>query len=85
MTTRNLRARLRGSREAWILGGGFVSGALVALLPLRRLAGVLRLAVSGVSFALRGPISTLFADAMANRQTSSATPSDSDPDRSTHS
>jgi len=78
ITTRSLRARLRGSRETWILGGGFASGALVALLPLRRLAGVVRLAVSGVSFALRGPISALFADAMANRQASA--PANADPD-----
>jgi hypothetical protein len=66
--TRSLRARISGSREAWIVGGGFASGALVGLLPLRRLGGALRVVASGVSFALRGPIATLFADAMANKQ-----------------
>jgi hypothetical protein len=73
LKTRSLRTRLGGSREAWIVGGGFASGALIALLPLRRLGGVLRLLASGVSFALRAPVATLFADAIANTQSNAPT------------
>lgn len=66
--TRSLGDHLGGAREAWIVGCGFASGALIALLPLRRLGGLLRIAASGISLALQAPLGTLFADAMANRQ-----------------
>lgn len=74
--TRSLRKQLRGSREMWIIGGGFASGALIALLPLRRLGGLFRIAASGVSFALKAPLGALFADAMANRQSEAGAAAD---------
>ncbi|MEO7433323.1 MAG: hypothetical protein ABIR62_15125 [Dokdonella sp.] len=66
--SRSLSRHLRGSGALWIVGAGFASGALITLLPLRRLGGLLRIAASGLSFALRAPLGALFADAMANRQ-----------------
>lgn len=55
----------------WIVGGGFVSGALVALTPLRGIGRAIRMFASIASFALRSPLSAMFTEAFSHKPSSS--------------
>ncbi|MEO7324985.1 MAG: hypothetical protein ABIW82_09175 [Dokdonella sp.] len=63
--THALRAGIARHPAGWIVGGGFVSGAIAALTPLRAIGRGVRLLANIASFALRSPLSAMFVEAFA--------------------
>jgi uncharacterized protein (DUF2062 family) len=62
----------------WIVGGGFASGAIAALLPVRGIGRALRMLASVASFALRTPLAAAFAETFAHKPPASTDPPDAD-------
>jgi hypothetical protein len=68
-----LVARCGRHRTRWLLGGGFVAGAVVERLPLRSIGAFASLCFSTAMFVLRLPLGALLAGSIgSNPQTSSA-------------
>ena len=53
-----LSACIASDREAWTIGGGFASGLVAGLLPIRSAARAINLVAGTLSVALRGPVAT---------------------------
>lgn len=70
--TRALSAGIARHPGWWIVGGGFVSGAIAALTPLRGIGRGVRMLANIASFALRSPLGAMFAEAFAHKATASA-------------
>jgi hypothetical protein len=60
--TRALQACIARDREKWIVGGGFASGFLTGVLPIRSIARAVNLLAGTFSFALRSPIGNMLRE-----------------------
>lgn len=72
--TQALRRRFDAHRGACVLGGGFASGFVAGLLPLRGIARLGGVAVGVVTTALRAPLAAMLVESLRRR-----TPGGEDP------
>ena len=78
--THAIRARIARNAGWWIVGSGFASGAIAALIPLRGIGRAVRMLGGVASFALRSPLGAMFAEAFAHKAPASVVAEQPDTD-----
>ena len=68
----SIKKNFAAHRVAWILGGGFASGAVAGLIPVRGVARAGGFFASLVSFVLRSPLGAMLIDGATRQAAASA-------------